>query len=120
MNHLKRSMKLLTGLLLSIGMLGLSACGQEQQGGGQAMKQQVPEAEKEPIVWRLAQTWGTGFPIFGDAVEKMAEMVNTMSDGELVIRIDSANKHKAFAMPICAKADCSDSGEVCASFHASS
>ena len=45
--------------------------------------------------WKLAQTWGTGFPIFGDAVIKMADMVNKMSNGEMEIRIDSKNKHKA-------------------------
>jgi len=45
--------------------------------------------------WKLAQTWGTGFPIFGDAVIKMADMVKVMSKGEMEIRIDSANKHKA-------------------------
>ncbi len=45
--------------------------------------------------WKLAQTWGSGFPIFGDAVIKMADMVNKMSNGEMEIRIDSANKHKA-------------------------
>lgn len=45
--------------------------------------------------WKLAQTWGTGFPIFGDAVIKMADLVNKMSNGEMEIRIDSANKHKA-------------------------
>jgi TRAP-type mannitol/chloroaromatic compound transport system substrate-binding protein len=45
--------------------------------------------------WKLAMTWGTGFPIFGDAAIKMADMVKKMSDGEMKIRIDSANKHKA-------------------------
>lgn len=56
-----------------------------------------PEAQKpaqEKIVWRLAQTWGTGFPIFGDAVINMADMVKEMSGGQMEIRIDSANKHK--------------------------
>jgi TRAP-type mannitol/chloroaromatic compound transport system substrate-binding protein len=45
--------------------------------------------------WKLAQTWGSGFPVFGDAVIKMADLVNKMSNGEMEIRIDSANKHKA-------------------------
>ena len=45
--------------------------------------------------WKLAQTWGTGFPIFGDAVNLMAELVKEMSNGEMEIRIDSSNKHKA-------------------------
>lgn len=45
--------------------------------------------------WKLAQTWGSGFPIFGDAVIEMADLVKEMSNGEMEIRIDSANKHKA-------------------------
>jgi len=45
--------------------------------------------------WKLAQTWGSGFPVFGDAVIKMADLVKVMSNGEMEIRIDSANKHKA-------------------------
>ena len=45
--------------------------------------------------WRLAETWGPNFPIFGDASKNMAKMVKEMSNGRLTIRIDSANKHKA-------------------------
>lgn len=45
--------------------------------------------------WKLAMTWPTNFPIFGDAVKKMAKLVNQMSNGDMVIRIDSKNKHKA-------------------------
>ena len=38
------------------------------------------QAEAAPKYrWKLAQTWGTGFPIFGDAVIKMADMVKEMS-----------------------------------------
>jgi TRAP-type mannitol/chloroaromatic compound transport system substrate-binding protein len=95
MKQPKRFIKLLTGLLLFVTLLGLSACGEKQQASQQAAKTEVPKAEKKAIVWKLAQTWGTGFPIFGDAVIKMADMVKTMSNGELEIRIDSANKHKA-------------------------
>lgn len=52
-------------------------------------------AEKKVYHWKLAMTWPTNFPILGDAVSKMAEDVKRMSNGELIIRIDSANKHKA-------------------------
>ena len=50
---------------------------------------------QEKFTLRLAETWGPNFPIFGDATKNMAEMAETMSDGRLRIRIDSANKHKA-------------------------
>jgi TRAP-type mannitol/chloroaromatic compound transport system substrate-binding protein len=95
MKQPKHFIKLLTGILLFVAMLGLSACGEKQQASQQTAKSEAPKAEKKTIVWKLAQTWGTGFPIFGDAVIKMADMVKTMSNGELEIRIDSANKHKA-------------------------
>ena len=100
MKQLKHSMKLLTGFLTLIALMSLSACGEKQQAAApQASQspqaQQAQEIEKEPIVWKLAQTWGTGFPIFGDAVLTMAELVKVMSNGELEIRVDSSNKHKA-------------------------
>ncbi len=91
MKYPKSFIKLLTSLMVLVTFLGLSACGEKQQ----AAEPQAKQAEKQTIVWKLAQTWGTGFPIFGDAVIKMADMVKTMSNGELVIRIDSSNKHKA-------------------------
>ena len=97
MKQLKHSMKYLTGLLTLIALMSLSACGEKQQAATpQAQQaQQAQQVKKETIVWKLAQTWGTGFPIFGDAVLTMAELVKVMSNGELEIRVDSANKHKA-------------------------
>jgi TRAP-type mannitol/chloroaromatic compound transport system substrate-binding protein len=83
--------KLMQMMLVVALVFGLSACGEQQQ----AQQAEAPKAEKQTIVWKLAQTWGTGFPIFGDAVIKMADMVKEMSNGELEIRIDSSNKHKA-------------------------
>lgn len=44
---------------------------------------------------KLAETWPTNFPIFGDATKNMAKMAKDMSNGRLIIRIDSKNKHKA-------------------------
>lgn len=45
--------------------------------------------------WRLAETWGPNFPIFGDSSKNMAQYVKEMSGGRLIIQIDSANKHKS-------------------------
>jgi TRAP-type mannitol/chloroaromatic compound transport system substrate-binding protein len=96
MKHLKHSIKWLAGTVMVASLLALAACGQSQQAAApEAAAPQAAPAEKETIVWKLAQTWGTGFPIFGDAVIKMADMVKQMSGGELEIRIDSSNKHKA-------------------------
>ena len=50
---------------------------------------------QDKFTFRLAETWGPNFPIFGDTTKRLAETVEKMSDGRLTIRIDSANKHKA-------------------------
>ena len=44
---------------------------------------------------KLAETWPSNFPIFGDATKNMAKMAESMSNGRLKITIDSKNKHKA-------------------------
>lgn len=88
---MRAAIKLIQMFLVVVLLFGLTACGEQQQ----ATQAEAPKVEKEKIVWKLAQTWGTGFPIFGDAVIKMADMVKAMSNGEMEIRIDSSNKHKA-------------------------
>ena len=45
--------------------------------------------------FKLAHTWPTKFPIFGDAIHSMANTANKMSSGCIQIKIDSKNKHKA-------------------------
>ena len=52
-------------------------------------------AADEKVRWRLAETWGPNFPVFGDASKNMARLVKEMSNGRFTIRIDSANKHKS-------------------------
>jgi TRAP-type mannitol/chloroaromatic compound transport system substrate-binding protein len=49
----------------------------------------------DPIKWRLAETWPTNFPIFGDVAKTMVKNVEAMSNGRLLITIDSVNKHKS-------------------------
>jgi len=44
---------------------------------------------------KMAETWPSNFPIFGDAPRNMAAMAEKMSNGRLKITIDSKNKHKA-------------------------
>lgn len=44
---------------------------------------------------KLAESWPTNFPVFGDATRNMVKMAETMSNGRLKITIDSKNKHKA-------------------------
>ncbi|MCZ2722326.1 TRAP transporter substrate-binding protein [Marinomonas sp. 15G1-11] len=44
---------------------------------------------------KMAETWASNFPIFGEAPRNMAKMAEEMSGGRLKITIDSSNKHKA-------------------------
>jgi len=69
-------------------------CG-EQQAPAPEVPTIVAEPAKQVFHWKLAMTWPTNFPIFSDAVNSVAEKVKVMSNGELIIDIDSANKHKA-------------------------
>jgi len=50
---------------------------------------------KKVYKWKLATTWGPTLSPFIDAPKNMAKMVEEMSDGRLVIRVDASNKHKA-------------------------
>ncbi len=68
-------------LTLALFSLGLSCAAQADDG--------------KKYRWRLAETWGPNFPIFGEATKNMAKMVKEMSNVRLTIRIDSANKHKS-------------------------
>jgi hypothetical protein len=45
-----------------LSLLALGACGEKPQ-QQQAAAPAESQVEKETIVWKLAQTWGTGFPI---------------------------------------------------------
>jgi len=60
-----------------------------------ALMSQSAIAAKKVFRWRLAETWPTNFPIFGDTSKKMVKLVKEMSNGRLIIQIHSKNKHKA-------------------------
>jgi len=53
------------------------------------------QAADQKVRWKLAMTWGPTLHPFVDAVEEMAKMVEEMSGGNFIIRIDAANKHKS-------------------------
>ena len=52
-------------------------------------------AKDKVYKWKLATTWGSTLSPFIDAPLNMAKMVEEMSDGKLLIRVDASNKHKA-------------------------
>ncbi len=78
-----------TALLAALSLTGCNEGSNTQQGAS------APAAAKESYTLRLAHTWPTNFPVFGDAIHNMAKMANKMSDGRINITIDSKNKHKA-------------------------
>jgi TRAP-type mannitol/chloroaromatic compound transport system substrate-binding protein len=53
------------------------------------------QAAEKKVHWKLATTWGPTLSPFSDTVKKMAKMVEEMSGGNFVIRIDASNKHKS-------------------------
>ena len=75
-------MKILTKLVILCGLLAF-AC------------PSIFAQDEKVYRWKLAETWGPNFPIFGDATKNMARMVEEMSGGQFIIRIDSSNKHKS-------------------------
>lgn len=82
-------MKILLTTLLALSLL---ACDDDK-------KTDKTSAEKTTAakVYRLklAETWPSNFPIFGDTTKRFAKLANEMSNGRLQIQIDSKNKHKA-------------------------
>lgn len=74
-------MKVLRGLLLFVVLFALVV--------------PLSHAQDERVRWKLAMTWGPTLHPFVDAVEDMADMVETMSGGNFVIKIDASNIHKS-------------------------
>lgn len=90
--RVNRFHSLTLAFIMTLGLF-LFGCG-EQSPGPEAAKQETAPAQKV-YQWKLAMTWPDNFPIFSDAVKNVAEKVKVMSNGELLIDIDGANKHKA-------------------------
>ncbi len=83
-------MKLLKILPIAISAILLGACGGDDKKIDNAKKQ-----DDTVYTLKLAETWPSNFPVFGDATKEFAKLANEMSGGRLVIQIDSKNKHKA-------------------------
>jgi TRAP-type mannitol/chloroaromatic compound transport system substrate-binding protein len=83
-------MQKFTKLFLAVAFIaGLSSCDDDAN-------QSVNAVQNNKIyTLKLAETWPSNFPIFGDTTKKFAQLANEMSNGRLIIKIDSKNKHKA-------------------------
>ncbi len=82
-----------TTAMALLATLALSGCGEGPKTGSASTP--AATAPTETYNLKLAHTWPTNLPIFGDAIHGMAEMANKMSNGRINITIDSKNKHKA-------------------------
>jgi len=80
---MKKSIFLKATLIVSLGLASLGLMSVASADDGKKYR------------WKLAETWGPNFPVFGDASKNMVKLVKEMSNGRLDIRIDSANKHKS-------------------------
>ena len=60
-----------------------------------AVSMSISAASARVYHWKLAMTWPTNLPPFSDTVYKFADDVKKMSNGQLIIRVDSKNKHKS-------------------------
>ena len=58
---MKKSMFIKLALVLSLGLSGLSGVANADDG--------------KKYRWKLAETWGPNFPIFGDTTKNMVKMV---------------------------------------------
>jgi TRAP-type mannitol/chloroaromatic compound transport system substrate-binding protein len=83
--------RLMTILVLPLAAM-MGGCGDQ---AATADKTAQPASPQQSYRLTLAESWPANFPIFGEATQRLAEMVATMSDGRLAISIDSSNKHKA-------------------------
>ncbi len=50
---------------------------------------------QDRIRWKLAMTWGPNAAPLSTTVEKMADLVADMSEGNFTIRVDPASRHKS-------------------------
>lgn len=66
----------------------LTGCNKQEQTSTQA-----PAASKEePIHWKMVTTWPKNFPGLGTGAEKLAELIGTLSDGRLTVRVYGAKE----------------------------
>lgn len=75
----------------------LAGCTNDTQPGSAATdsKAKIDIIPQEKIVLKLAHGWPKGYPIFGESVDKYKALVEEMSDGRIILKVDSTNKHKS-------------------------
>jgi len=87
----------------SIALIGtlflFGACSNSEQAKEPASSASSPPSNsptnKTVITLKLAHGWPKGYPIFGESVDHYKELVESMSNGQIQLTVDSTNKHKS-------------------------
>ena len=53
------------------------------------------QSKASVIHLKLAHGWPKGYPAFGESVDQYKELVESMSNGQIQIKVDSATRHKS-------------------------
>ncbi|MGU9977610.1 MAG: TRAP transporter substrate-binding protein [Candidatus Oxydemutatoraceae bacterium WSBS_2016_MAG_OTU14] len=70
----------------SLAGLSLTACNQNST-KAQAQTKQVESQPKQTVQWRMVTTWPKNYPIFGEAMERLSQLVSKMSSGRFKIKV---------------------------------
>jgi len=89
-----RALKLFTPTLLCLSLVLLLAGCEPVSAPSGAASTHSPATDKT-ITLKLAHGWPKGFPVFGESVEDYADLVESLSNGRIIIKVDSTNKHKS-------------------------
>ena len=81
-----RKIKLVKNLLIALSVF-LMSCN-----GGSSNKETSYSAKDKTYNWRLTTTWGPHYPGQGVAIDKFAEWVEEMSNGQLKIKVYAARE----------------------------
>lgn len=73
-----------------LALLAMTACSNSEQ-----VAEPTAQESTKPIRLKLAHGWPKSYPVFGESVDRFAEMVEEMSDGRIQITVHSTNKHKS-------------------------
>lgn len=79
--------------LLLVSVAFMTACGSNSSSTSPDSASTAPPTEK--IKLKLAHGWPKGYPYFGESVDDFAALVSDLSNGQIVISVDSTNKHKS-------------------------
>ncbi len=73
-----------------IGSWLVLSCSQDKK---EKVKMTAPAVQtKKNYEWKLVTTWPPHFPLLGEGVDKLAEMIGVMSSGRLKIQVYGASK----------------------------